>query len=178
MSGMNGQETVVTPAAAPPKVAVKAPARVVRKATPRDAVKILQCIEPMLDEMAYQLPEVVDTDALHWIVECIHQGLVVVATVEGRFAGSLGTMMQTWPWNRTKPYLTNTWYYVREEYRTHKVAFQLMRKLLDEYKKLPMDPLPPLQFGINSGVDTDLKERLIQRFGFTYCGGIMRLETT
>lgn len=152
----------------------------VRRATAMDAVNLLRCISPMTDEATYQLPPVQAGPALHWIIEVIERGIVTVATIDGRVIGSLGFVLDRWPWNADVWHLRHTWLYVRPKAdgtRSARVAFALFREWLKEYKGLA-NPRPAAYFGINLGGSQDelhLKEMLAQRFGFVHIGANMVL---
>lgn len=114
----------------------KAPSRKVvdlRKATPKDAIKIFRVVKEMFEATDHEYPLVDEDTTITWIMQTIlNGGLVYVAEVSGRVVGSLGFEISEFPWvsktNRDRWYLSNVWFYIHPKYRTNQVAEALIQK--------------------------------------------------
>lgn len=141
----------------------------IRTAQPVDAVKIMQAIRPMMDEAAIEFPPVIEAEAIHWIVNTIANGHVLVAEMTGRMIGSLGLAVRTYPWNSRAPFLYNAWFYVHPKFRAGGTA----KHLIDKAKAFAAaHDNAAILIDITTAVEAERKDRFMKAMGFTYCGGL------
>lgn len=139
----------------------------VRRAEPTDAVAILNLLKMLSTDMAVSYPAIDDAHALHWIIRTMQSGIVFVATLKEKIAGSVGLHPEQFPWNPTYRYLCDQWFAVHPKARSTAAAKQLIgacKAIADEFKA-------PLVMGVMHGAKADLKDRFIGMQGFTYMGG-------
>jgi len=139
----------------------------IRQATIIDSCDLLKMLKRMFEEAPVHAPPVDDRAALAWISKCIDD-TVFVAECDGQMVGSVGFEVSGWPWAPEDKFLHDTWFYVVPEYRNTMVA----SALIDKIKLLVKSTGLTFFGGVSWGGDrVELKDRFIERHGFTYVGG-------
>lgn len=144
-----------------------------RKATPKDAVKIFQVLKDMLDSTKLAYPPVDEDAAVLWSVDVLTSpgSLVYVAEVSGRVVGSLGFEAAEFRWAKVgspeRWYLANTWFYIHPKYRKNGTAEALVKKAMVFAKESKII----ISFGIFLEQQIELKERFLKMQGLDYVGG-------
>lgn len=160
----------------------KTPSRKVvelRKATPKDAVKIFRVIKETFGAARNKYPLVDEDATITWILQTILKGdLVYVAEVSGRVVGSLGFEVSEFPWasksDDSRWYLSNVWFYVHPKYRTNKTA----EALLSKAKLFAKENNVTLIFNTFLEQKKELEERFFSMQEVNYGGGIFIYETS
>jgi len=101
----------------------------------------------------------------------IHRGIVLIAEVDGRIAGSIGGM-ETSDWWSTDKTLADLWFYVYKDFRNSTIAIKLIKKFMEIGKNANIK----VRLGHIHGGDTDRKDNFYERLGLVKTGSTY-LET-
>jgi hypothetical protein len=100
-----------------------------KKATPMDAVKILGIFKKSHAENMGDFPDVIDDDAITWIINVITHGIAIVACIDDRIVGSFGGVIMRHGWNSKEHYLKGEWFCALNKYKDSAIHTAIMRKV-------------------------------------------------
>ncbi len=144
----------------------------IRKAKPYDVSNLCRLLEQAVfdGEGFYPVPN--EYLAINWVTSILNEGYVVVAEKAGRLIGTIAITNYHFPWSH-KRYLYVDWMFVSKKFREGKVFSSLLAVIHD----FADEENAPIFGGIQSGKDSQLKDRMMQMKGYHYLGGqFMRLE--
>lgn len=112
--------------------------------------------------------EINPVKAYERIWDCLETGFVYNVWDEGELAGTVG-FIETSPWWSDETKLSDSWIYVRKDWRRTRAIHVLMGQV----KRLAFKR--PVYIGIGSDVDIERKTKLFGRFG-KMVGALYRVE--
>lgn len=152
----------------------------IRRATPWDmtpvAVLLFKGVTEQAEDIWYPRPNV--TKGMAHVLCMIDQGFVGVAeevtdvTDHRLIVAAIGMTVAQFEWSDDW-FLQNEWFYVDKDYRATDIAANLL-KFVEEWADTQHTPEGgglPIVIGMLSGLDTDLKDHLMERRGYAYGGG-------
>ena len=140
----------------------------IRLATPRDVIVLMQMMRLYLQEQPMGHPEINESHTIRSLLQVIDMTGAYVAVADKKLIGSIGVMVDKYPWNQEYRFIYDEWFYVLPQYRKGTNAAGL---LLEAVKKLSDSHNMPFVFSVNSGIDRRI-DRYLGMSGFRYAGGI------
>ena len=153
----------------------------ITKATEKDVHRVARMCSDWIEESRVPWPPSITEAMEAWVLRCIENGYVIVATDSGRLYGVAGIVQSFLPWNQEVPILHDQFFYVprtrattgeraiRAERRVPGVANALLGALKAYAERRKM----PLIMGIISGYETGKLERWYGIQGGQYIGGTL-----
>ena len=135
----------------------------------RDITDLARLLIDMHASSGLALPPLNMTKVLQAVWECEQSGIVFVAEREtdGGLTGAIG-IVETPHWFSDETFLTDRFYYVRQEDRASGAAVGL----LNAAKKYASILQKPLSVAVWNGEDVERKDRFFERKGMRRVGGI------
>ena len=138
-----------------------------RLATVEDLSDLYMMLQVMHSE-AIDGTSPVDSEKLTAAINsALHTGVVVVAEIDGKIAGSIGGM-QTTDWWSSEKYLADMFYFVYKEHRTSKIAVKLIKSFL----KIAREAKIKTKLGHVYTGDGDRKDNFYERLGLSKVGSL------
>jgi len=142
---------------------------VLRLATVEDLSDLYMMLQVMHSE-AIDGTSPIDSEKLTAAINrALHTGVVVVAEVDGKIAGSIGGMETSDWWSSDKnKYLADMWFFVYKEHRNSTIAVKLIKSFMEIGKKANMK----MKLGHVYTGDGDRKDNFYERLGLSKVGSL------
>lgn len=139
---------------------------IIEKANRHDHSEIMNLLEEWFEESPLKfIPRGCPYSTI-WLSDLIVNHLVIVGRKAGKIIGALGLRVTYFPWNNEVLILTDDFFMTKKEERSTGIS----DLLIDEAKRWANIRKMILNMGHFSGKDAELKDRYIERHGFTYTG--------
>lgn len=139
---------------------------VVRRAVPKDVVNIVRLLTQGWNEQTVEYAPIDDLRGFRWILDIIEEGFLAVADLNGRIVGAACASPYKPAWSH-QWLLDMEFLYILPSFRGDELAGKLVKAVTGFADSVKL----PMTFGIQSGDKPQVKDRLFQRFGWTYVGG-------
>jgi len=140
---------------------------VLRLATVEDLSDLYMMLQVMHSEAIDGTSPINSEKLTAAINSALHTGVVVVAEIDGKIAGSIGGM-QTTDWWSSEKYLADMFYFVYKEHRTSTIAVKLIKSFMEIGKKANIK----MKLGHVYTGDGDRKDKFYERLGFVKAGSL------
>ncbi len=139
----------------------------IRTATPLDISALYGMLHVMHSETVHDVSPVRSDKMVAAISRAIHDGVVLVAEIDGRIIGSIGGAEMT-DWWSDKKHLADKWFFVYRQHRKSTIATRLIKKFM----KIGQEAGVPVKLGHVYSGDIDRKDKFYERLGLCKVGSL------
>jgi GNAT superfamily N-acetyltransferase len=136
-----------------------------RLATVEDISELYMMLQVMHSETINGTSPIDSEKLTSAINNALHRGVVVVAEIDNKIAGSIGGM-ETSDWWSSEKYLADLFFFVYKEHRQSTIAVKLIKSFMEIGKKANMK----MKLGHVYSGDGDRKDKFYERLGFVKAG--------
>ena len=138
-----------------------------RLATVEDISELYMMLQVMHSETIDGTSPIDSEKLTSAINNALHRGVVVVAEIDNKIAGSIGGM-ETSDWWSSEKYLADLFFFVYKEHRQSTIAVKLIKSFMEIGKKANMK----MKLGHVYSGDGDRKDKFYERLGFVKAGSL------
>jgi GNAT superfamily N-acetyltransferase len=138
-----------------------------RLATVEDISELYMMLQVMHSETINGTSPIDSEKLTSAINNALHRGVVVVAEIDNKIAGSIGGM-ETSDWWSSEKYLADLFFFVYKEHRQSTIAVKLIKSFMEIGKKANMK----MKLGHVYSGDGDRKDKFYERLGFVKAGSL------
>ena len=138
-----------------------------RLATVEDISELYMMLQVMHSETIDGTSPIDSEKLTSAINNALHRGVVVVAEIDNKIAGSIGGM-ETSDWWSSEKYLADLFFFVYKEHRKSTIAVKLIKSFMEIGKKANMK----MKLGHVYSGDGDRKDKFYERLGFVKAGSL------
>ena len=140
---------------------------ILRPATALDTSELYGMLHVMHSETVHAVSPINAETLISAINAAIHRGIVLIAEVDGRIAGSIGGMETSDWWSKEK-YLADMWFFVYKEHRKSTIAVTLIKDFMDIGRRANVK----VKLGHVYSGDGDRKDKFFERLGLSKVGSL------
>jgi hypothetical protein len=138
-----------------------------RLATVEDISELYMMLQVMHSETINGTSPIDSEKLTSAINNALHRGVVVVAEIDNKIAGSIGGM-ETSDWWSSEKYLADLFFFVYKEHRQSKAAIKLVKSFLE----IGRDANIKVKLGHVYSGDIDRKDNFYERLGMAKVGSL------